>query len=165
MRRLKDYLNILAWQAGLAYIALWVMTFVVLARGPAFFASSGTCWPDAATVLFYWTCDPASPLSIAAAFANVVLTATVWAPVFFAAATVRPEALILAVPIAFNHLIGLPTAIFVVVRLMLMLLALPRQLLRRAPEPEPAPVRIKKPPPPRPPRVKSRSAFGQRRTP
>ncbi|MCZ7641740.1 MAG: hypothetical protein M5U33_01900 [Pseudorhodoplanes sp.] len=92
MRRLQDYLTFIVWQAGFAYIALWVVTFWTLDYGPAIFGQSSGCHPDKAAVLFYWSCDPQSPLWIFSTVANTALTITVWAPVYVAAATVRPEA-------------------------------------------------------------------------
>src|SRR5262245_7704933 len=118
MRRLKDYLRIIAWQAGVGYLLLWAVTFWTLDEGGNVFGKSGVCRPDAAKVLFYWVCDAGSPLVILATVANVALTATVWAPVYLAAATVRPEAIAIALPIVAIHLIGLPLGIFVLVRLL-----------------------------------------------
>jgi hypothetical protein len=129
MRRLKDYLRFIAWQAGFGYIALWAIALWTLDFGSAVFGGSGVCHPDAAKVLFYWVCDPAHALSLLAALANTALTATVWAPVYVAAATVRPEAAAIAIPILLTHLIGLPTAIFVAIRVMLILLQWPRKFL------------------------------------
>ena len=37
MHRLNSYLRVAAWQLGLAYIALWAITFVVLDYGPIIF--------------------------------------------------------------------------------------------------------------------------------
>jgi hypothetical protein len=119
MRRLKDYLGILAWQSGLGYIALWAVTYWSLDWGPVVFGRSAACHPDSATVLFYWICDPSHPLAILAGLVNTALTITVWSPVYIAAATVRPDAVAIAVPIIGAHLIGLPTAIFVMIRIML----------------------------------------------
>ncbi len=125
MRRLQDYLSFVAWQAGIGYIALWAVTFWSLDYGPIVFGRSAACHVDSAKVMFYWACDPAHPLAILAAMANTALTVTVWAPVYLAAAaaTVRPEAIAIAVPIIASHLVGLPTAILVMIRLMLMLFA------------------------------------------
>ena len=99
MQRLKDYCGIFAWQTGLGYLVLWGMAYWTLAHGAAVFGGSGVCHADSAQVLFYWACEPASPLAILAGAANFALTATVWAPVFVAAATVDPDAVIIAVPI------------------------------------------------------------------
>lgn len=131
MRRLQDYLTFIVWQAGFAYIALWVVTFWTLDYGPAIFGQSSSCHPDKAAVLFYWSCDPQSPLWIFSTVANTALTITVWAPVYVAAATVRPEAVSLALPILGTHLIGLPAAIFVTIRIMLQFFLLPRRIARR----------------------------------
>lgn len=127
MRRIRDYLRFLSWQAGLSYIALWAVTIWTLDYGPELFGKSGVCQPDQAKVLFYWICEPDSLWSIAAAIANTALTVTVWAPVYIAAATVRPDAIALAIPIVATHVVGLPTAIFVTMRIMLALF----QALRR----------------------------------
>lgn len=121
MRRLKDYLGFAVWQSGLSYIALWAVTLWSLDWGPAAF--DGRCGVDSAKVMFYWACDPADPISILAALANTALTVTVWAPVYVAAATVRSEAMAIAVPIVAAHVIGLPAAIFVMMRLMQKVLA------------------------------------------
>jgi len=86
MRRLRDYCRFVAWQAGLGYLLLWAVTFWTLDEGASVFGKSGVCFPDEAKVLFYWVCDPASPLTILASIANAALTATVWAPVYLAAA-------------------------------------------------------------------------------
>ena len=167
MRRLKDYFHFIAWEAGLGYIALWVITFLTLDHGPSVFGGSGVCRPDDAKVLFYWVCDPAHPLAVMAGVANTALTATVWAPVYIAAATVRPEAIMLALPIVGTHVVGLPTAIFVTIRIMLALLALPRRL-RRGQPPEaaadPDPARVNAAPACRAP-VKPRDSFGLRAAP
>jgi hypothetical protein len=40
----------------------------------------------------------------------------VWAPVFVAAATVDPDAVVIAVPIVALHLLGLPLGILVLIR-------------------------------------------------
>jgi hypothetical protein len=118
MRRLRDYCGIIAWQTGLGYLLLWGVTYWTLAEGGSVFGRSGVCHADSALVLFYWTCDPASPLQILASVADFALTATVWAPVFVAAATVDPDAVMLAVPILALHVIGLPLGILVFVRLL-----------------------------------------------
>jgi hypothetical protein len=117
MRRLNDYLRILAWQVGLGYLLTWAITLWTLDEGANVFGKSGVCQPDAAKVLFYWVCDPASLLAILAAVANAALTVTVWAPVYIAAATVQPDAVAIAVPIIAVHLFGLPLGIFVLLRM------------------------------------------------
>jgi len=139
MRRLKDYLRFLVWNVGLGYIALWLMTFWTLDYGGAVFGNSGACQPADAKVLFYWTCDPASPLSILAAVANTALTITVWAPVYVAAATVEPTAVVLALPIMLTHALGLPAALLVIIRLMSGSFAIRRRLLRKKSSPPSAP--------------------------
>jgi hypothetical protein len=131
MRRLKDYLRFLVWNAGLGYIALWLMTFWTFDHGGAVFGHSGVCQPADAKVLFYWACDPASPLSILAALANTALTVTVWAPVYVAAATVDPSAMALALPIMLTHALGLPAALLVIIRVMSGLFTIPRRFLRK----------------------------------
>lgn len=118
MRRLRDYCGILAWQTGLGYLLLWGVTYWTLAEGGSVFGRSGVCHADSAQVLFYWACDPASPLQILASVADFALTATVWAPVFVAAATVDPDAVNLALPIIALHVIGLPLGILVLIRLL-----------------------------------------------
>jgi hypothetical protein len=118
MRRLRDYCGILAWQTGLGYLLLWGVTYWTLAEGGSVFGRSGVCHADSAQVLFYWACDPASPLQILASVADFALTATVWAPVFVAAATVDPDAVMLVLPILALHVIGLPLGILVLIRLL-----------------------------------------------
>jgi hypothetical protein len=162
MQRLKDYLNFAAWQTGLGYIALWALTFWTLDHGADVFGRSGLCRPDEAKVLFHWVCDPAHPLAVLAAAANMALTVTVWAPVYVAAATVRPEAVALALPIVGAHALGLPAAIFVMMRLLLIALHLPRSLLpARAAAERAVSCRVR----PARPRVRPRSTFGLRRAP
>jgi hypothetical protein len=128
MRRLKDYLGVLVWQSGLGYIALWAITYWSFDWGPVVFGRSVACHPDSAKVLFYWVCDPANPLAILSAVVNAALTITVWAPIYIAAATVRPDAVAIAVPIIAAHIIGLPTAIFVMMRVMLKFFELVRRM-------------------------------------
>jgi len=128
MRRLKEYLGVLAWQSGLGYIALWAITYWSPDSGPLVFGRSAACHPDNAKVLFYWVCDPANPLAIVAAVVNAALTVTVWAPVYVAAATVRPDAVAIAIPIIAVHVVGLPTAIFVMMRIMLKFFDLVRRM-------------------------------------
>ncbi len=164
MRRFRDYLRFLAWQSGLSYIALWALTFWTLDAGPAVFGNAG-CHADEAKVLFYWVCDPASPFSILASLANTALTATVWAPVYFAAATMRPDAVAIAGPIVLTHAIGLPTAIFVVMRLMLALFQVPRRFVHSRDDGSAAIPRLQAPMPQGARRwktVKPRSNFGLR---
>jgi len=131
MRRLRDYFRFLIWQSGLGYAALWIVTFWTLDHGPAIFSQAAGCHPDQAKVMFYWACDPASPLSFLATIANTALTVTVWAPVYLAAATVRPDAISIAGPILAAHVIGLPAVIFITIRLMLEFFLLPRRLARQ----------------------------------
>lgn len=127
MRRIRDYLNFVAWQAGLSYLLMWAVTFWALDQGVTVFGSSGVCHPNAAKELFYWVCDPSSPFDILAAVVNVALTATVWAPVYIAAASVRPDAMALAGPIVAVHVVGLPLAMFVLVRTIAALLDFARR--------------------------------------
>ena len=128
MRRLKDYGRLAAWQAGVSYLLLWAVTVWALDEGATVFRKSGVCVPDEAKVLFYWVCEPASPLAILASVVNFALTATVWAPVYVAAATAQPDALAIAVPIVILHLVGLPLGIFVLIRMMLTALELRRRV-------------------------------------
>lgn len=165
MHRLKTYLQIAIWQVGLAYIALWAVTFVVLDYGPHLF--DGVCRPIGAAFLFYWSCDPSSPLAFAAGIANTTLTATVWAPVYLAAATVSPGAIALAIPIMLVHLIGLPAALLVSIRLLARIVQMPRRLAGRHAtdsDDDPLPA-LRMLPPPAPsalPKVKPRDTFGLR---
>jgi len=171
MHRLKAYSNAFVWQAGLGYLALWAITIWSLDQGPAVFGASGVCQPDQAKVLFYWVCDSASPFGILAALANFALTTTVWAPVYIAAATIQPDAIAIAVPIVLIHVVGLPTAIFVVVRLAAKFFDVARLMLGRA-RPEELAGAAAAPPksagstPPAPPKptrvVKPRDHFGLR---
>jgi len=131
MRRLRDYCGILAWQTGLGYLLLWGVTYWTLAEGGSVFGRSGVCHADSAQVLFYWACDPASPLQILASVADFALTATVWAPVFVAAATVDPDAVMLALSIIALHVIGLPLGILVLIRLLARAFDVLRALRRR----------------------------------
>jgi hypothetical protein len=129
MPRLKSYLHIAAAQVGFAYIALWAITFVMLDYGPHLFA--GACRPVGVKLLFYWACEPTSPLVFIAGIVNMALTVTVWAPVYVAAATVRPDAIALAAPILLVHLVGLPAAILVSIRLLARMFQAPRWIARR----------------------------------
>ena len=131
MQRLKAYLTVVVWQSGLGYVALWAITFWALDGGAAVFDASGVCRPDQAKVLFYWTCDAASPFAVLASVANFALTVTVWAPVYVAAATVNPDAVALALPIVFIHVVGLPAAIYSLIRLMVRFFDLSRLIIRR----------------------------------
>lgn len=132
MQRLRDYARFLAWSSGLGYLALWATTLWTLDYGSTLFAESGACHPDVGRELFYWACDPASPLSMLATIADTALTFTVWAPVYIAAATVQPDLIILAAPLAATHVIGLPAALLVVIRVMVAVLSALRRLLRNA---------------------------------
>ena len=168
MRRLRDYCRILIWQTGIGYMLLWAVTLWTLDGGATVFGKSGVCYPDQAKVLFYWVCDAASPLAILAGIANVALTATVWAPVYIAAATVEPDAVAIALPIIAVHVIGLPLAIFVLVRVMAAALDLRRRIPGRARSvpraPEPAnPAAVQRALPARPvKKIKPRGEFGLR---
>jgi hypothetical protein len=131
MQRLRDYGRFVLWSSGIGYVALWALTLWTLYRGAAVFGQSGVCRPQAIEVLFYWVCDPSTALGFVATIANAALTITVWAPVYIAAATVRGDALFIAVPILVTHMIGLPAALLVMIRSMLALFALGRRLLWR----------------------------------
>ena len=128
MRRLKGYGKLVAWQTGVGYLLLWAVTVWALNEGAAVFGKSGVCFPDEAKVLFYWVCERTSPLSILASVVNFALTATVWAPVYLAAATVQPDALVVAVPILMLHLVGLPLGILALIRMMATALDLRRRI-------------------------------------
>jgi hypothetical protein len=130
MQRLKDYARFLVWSSGLGYIALWGLTMWTLDHGPAVFGRSGVCRPLTAQALFYWTCDADSALSLLATLANAALTITVWAPVYVAAATALPAAVPLAAPIILAHVIGLPAALLVLIRVMVLAFALVRRFSR-----------------------------------
>jgi hypothetical protein len=168
MRRLRDYCRILIWQTGIGYLLLWAVTLWTLDEGANVFGKSGVCYPDEAKVLFYWVCDAASPLAILAGIANVALTATVWAPVYIAAATVEPDAVAIALPIVAVHVIGLPLSIFVLVRMMAAALDLRRRIpgrARSAPlaaEPAKAAAVQRAPPTRSVKKVKPRAEFGLR---
>jgi hypothetical protein len=140
MRRLRDYLKVMAWQTGLGYLLIWAVTFWTLDEGARVFGGSGVCLPDQAKVLFYWVCEAASPLSILASLSNAALTVTVWAPVYVAAATIRPDALAIAAPIVAVHAIGLPLGIFVLIRMLATALDLRRRIPNRGRARELAPV-------------------------
>jgi hypothetical protein len=128
MPRLKHYLKIVAWQTGLGYLLLWAVTFWALDEGATVFGKSGVCYPDEAKVLFYWVCEATSPFAILASVVNVALTATVWAPVYLAAATAQPDAAAIAVPIIALHVVGLPLGIFVLMRMMATAIDLRRRI-------------------------------------
>jgi len=145
MRRLKDYLKIVAWQTGLGYLLLWAITFWTLDDGARVFGRSGVCLPDQAKVLFYWVCEATSPLSILASLANVALTVTVWAPVYVAAATVEPDAMAIAVPILAVHVVGLPLGMFVLIRMMATALDLRHRIPNRVRARQIAPVAVAAP--------------------
>jgi hypothetical protein len=130
MQRIKDYSKLIAWQTGLGYLLIWAITFWTLDEGMRVFGSSGVCYPDQAKVLFYWVCEATSPLAVLAAVANAALTVTVWAPVYVAAATVQPDAMVLAGPIVALHVIGLPLGIFVMLRMMVTAFDARRRLLQ-----------------------------------
>jgi hypothetical protein len=160
--RLKRCLHIAATQLGLAYIALWAVTFVVLDYGPHLFEEA--CRPVGTRLLFYWNCDPSSPLAFLSNIANTALTATVWVPVYIAAATVHPDALPLAIPILLVHLIGLPTALLVAIRMLARIVQAPRRIAARrtrALDEALPPLRML-PPVPAAPKVKPRDTFGLR---
>jgi hypothetical protein len=135
MQRLKDYLRFIAWQAGLSYLLLWAVTFWTLDEGVNVFANSGVCVPDGTKVLFYWVCDPSSPLTILASLANTALTLTVWAPVYLAAASVQPEAAVIAAPIIAVHVIGLPLGLLALVRMLAAAFDLRRRVASKRAEP------------------------------
>ena len=128
MRRFREYLKFITWQTGIGYLLLWMVTLWTLDEGASVFGNSGVCYPDTAAVLFYWVCAKASPLSILASVANAALTATVWAPVYIAAATVGPEAISIAVPIVLLHVVGLPLGLFVLIRMLTNVLDLRRNI-------------------------------------
>src|SRR5262249_27486461 len=138
MRRLKDYGRLVAWQTGIGYLLLWAVTIWALDEGATVFGKSGVCFPDEAKVLVYWVCERTSPLSILAGVVNFALTATVWAPVYLAAAPVQPDALVVAVPILMLHLVGLPLGILVLIRLMATALDLRRRISAGRDLPPPA---------------------------
>ncbi len=171
MGRIKDYVRFIAWQTGLSYLLMWAVTFWALDYGAAVFGKSGVCHPNAAKELFYWVCDPSSPLSILSTVVNVALTATVWAPVYIAAASVQPDAMTVALPIILIHVVGLPLGLFVLVRTVAAVLDFGRrkargggkEIARSADLARPEQAKRANPAPPQPRKVvPPRSEFGLR---
>src|SRR5262245_8635467 len=126
-QRLRDYLRFAAWQSGISYLVLWAMTWWALDHGLSVFGSSATCRVEQVRILFYWACAPDSVLFVLAAAANAAFTLTIWAPVFVLLASANAALLPVAATAVVTHVIGLPAAIFVVVRAMLKLSGLLRR--------------------------------------
>jgi len=164
MQRLRDYARFLVWSSGLGYLALWATTMWTLDYGTALFAKSGVCRPDATRELFYWACDPASPVAMLAALANTALTFTLWAPVYVAAAIVQPRLIVIAAPVAATHVIGLPAALLVTIRSAVAALAAVRWLLRAAATRLQAAGQAGDASAPRPPQARPAARVGQRDT-
>jgi hypothetical protein len=163
MPRLKLCLHVAAVQSGLAYIALWAITFLVLDYGPLIF--DGACRPVGSQLFFYWSCEASSPLAFAASIANTALATTVWAPISLAAATMRPDAFVLAIPILLVHLIGLSAALLLAIRLMVRIVDAPRRLRKASAQDGDntmPPLRTLAPAPRSAPKVKPRDTFGLR---
>jgi hypothetical protein len=111
MRRIKDYADALAWQTGLAYLALWLVAFWAVADGAAVFGRWG-CSAEGAGVSF-WACEANAPMALVARFANTALAVTIGAPVLVG----RPEAPMLLGPVLALHALGAPAAFFAAARM------------------------------------------------
>ncbi len=168
MQRLKDYIGFAAWHSAFVYAGLWTIAYWGLRTGPMVFGGSGACHIDYAPVLFYWNCEGGAPIALLAQTINWALTCTVWAPVYVAAAFAGTSAGGLAAAIVSVHLVGLPAALLIAVRLLQILLDSVIALVCRRPAGKREPsasaralARALQAPRPRP-RVPPRETFGLR---
>jgi hypothetical protein len=102
-----------AW--GIGYLVLWSVAGLILLQGATVLGQGFGCTRLEAVRLFYWTCSSGAFAELAASFANMVLTLTVWSPVYIAAGVLLPDARFIATLATGVHAVGLPAAIYVLV--------------------------------------------------
>jgi hypothetical protein len=108
--------RIWVWSAGLSYLASLALLAWFLADGGAVRANAD-CRAHDLEVAVYWTCPEASfGVQFLANLVNAVLTGTLWAPVFVAAALPEPELRPAAALLVFGNLVGFSAAILVTFR-------------------------------------------------
>lgn len=109
--------RLIAWGAGLSYISTWAMLLWFMTDG-AFIRANPSCDPILLwDTLAFWSCgEPALAVTLANMI-NVALALTLWAPAFLAIALNDPAGWVIALPILVTHLVGLPSAAYVALRL------------------------------------------------
>ncbi|MFL9828730.1 hypothetical protein, partial [Rhodoplanes sp. SY1] len=101
---------------GVFYIALWGITWLILAYGGEVLRPDHGCRLEGLSALVLWRCTGGAHLPVVADLANGVLASTVWAPVVVLAAAVQPEVRLVAFLVVGLHVVGLPAALLIAIR-------------------------------------------------
>lgn len=113
------------WPAGLLYIAMWIAALSGLGDGSALAKHDG-CTLAEVSIVQVWRCGPDSGAMWLAAAANFVSLFTLQAPMVLIAGLANPVLLLAAVTLLLGHVVGLPSAAFVLRRTMTRAVALLR---------------------------------------
>ncbi|RAI30806.1 hypothetical protein CH338_26995, partial [Rhodoplanes elegans] len=101
---------------GVFYIALWGITWLILAYGGELLRPDHGCRLEGLSALFLWHCTGGAHLPVVADLANGVLASTVWAPLVVLTAAVQPEVRLVAFLVVGLHVVGLPAALLIAIR-------------------------------------------------
>lgn len=115
MPPVRSILRAALWSWGLGYVVLWGLAIWALGETHPLWRDPA-CRADANQVVFYFDCGRAGAIAALAMLTNWAFTFTIWAPVYIAAATVRADALAVALPVVASHVLGLPAAVYVAMR-------------------------------------------------
>ena len=114
------------WPAGLLYIAMWVAALSSLGDGSAVATHDG-CTLAELSIVQFWRCTPDSGAVWLAAATNFISLFTVQAPMVLIAGLANPVLLLAAITLLLGHVVGLPSAAFVLRRMLLAGLSLLRR--------------------------------------
>jgi hypothetical protein len=115
MARGKTWLRGIAWTVGIGYLLVWALLFWFLHDGHVIRGAS-SCNPVLVFELSMWRCQTGTWVDFLAGTVNLVLAMTVWAPAFTLYVSHDPSYWTLVAPIYSAHLLGLPSAIYVLLR-------------------------------------------------
>ncbi|RAI39140.1 hypothetical protein [Rhodoplanes roseus] len=114
--RFEDDARLAVRLVGIAYVALWLVTWWALGHGSAVLGPDRGCRLESLADVFMWSCTTGTRLHVVADLVNGALASTVWAPAVVMSAAMQPEVRLAAFAVVGLHLVGLPAALLVVIR-------------------------------------------------
>jgi hypothetical protein len=115
MARWTPWLRGIAWTVGILYLFVWGLLFWFLYDGQLI-RGAGACEPILVFELSMWRCQTGTWIDFLAGTVNLTLAMTVWAPAFTLYVSHDPSYWTLVTPIFMAHAIGLPSALYVLLR-------------------------------------------------
>lgn len=109
------WLRGIAWTVGLSYLLAWSLLFWFLYDGDLIRQTSA-CEPILVFELSMWRCQTGTWIDFLAGALNLILAMTVWAPAFTLYVSHDPSYWTVVMPIYTAHAVGLPSAIYVLLR-------------------------------------------------